>query len=503
MSTCRIYLMFDALLSNLEADLRAAFGTCITGLVATARARLEGAHADVTKERAKGFAELAAERAKALAEVDARRADLGREVTAMHTHREAQEGRVELNIGGYRFETSVQTLRRVPHTFFDAYFSGRYAQDVCNDGSIFVDRDGEHFGHVLEYMRDGVVSVAEAGAQQSVPLLRALKREFGFYCIELTVEALAEPEHLGSAFVFGGIDEIRDRTLSSMERYDAASGKWSLAAAMGTGRLSFGACSVARNLYAIGGFDGAMNALASVEKYSISSDTWTAVAPLPENRAYCAAVSIGSAIYVLGGDTGENQTPTASVLKFDCVEGTWSIVAPMPGIRSDCAACVVGTDIYVFGGEDGEEKAQASIFKYDTGAKTWSVLAPVPFAEFGLCVSVSVIDGLIYIIRETNSIFDFFRFDPVTGGWTRLARTACDCSGTVVLFALCGCLYAAGDFASPHVMERYDIATDTWSAVANMLERRDSFGAVAIGSNENMKERNLFDSLIAKAIREI
>jgi hypothetical protein len=79
-----------------------------------------------------------------LAEVDARRAELQREVAAMHVQKEAQEGRVELNIGGYRYETSVQTLRRVPHTFCDAYFSGRYAQDVCNDGSIFVDRDGEH-----------------------------------------------------------------------------------------------------------------------------------------------------------------------------------------------------------------------------------------------------------------------------------------------------------------------------------------------------------------------
>jgi hypothetical protein len=55
-------------------------------------------------------------------------------------------------------------MRRVPYTFFDAYFSGRYAQDVCDDGSIFVDRDGERFVHVLEYMRDGVVSVAEPGA---------------------------------------------------------------------------------------------------------------------------------------------------------------------------------------------------------------------------------------------------------------------------------------------------------------------------------------------------
>jgi hypothetical protein len=88
--------------------------------------------------------------AKALAEVDARRAELGREVATMHKHKEAQEGRIELNIGGYRFETSVQALRCVPHTFFDAYFSGRYAQDVCDESSIFVDRDGEHFWHVLE-----------------------------------------------------------------------------------------------------------------------------------------------------------------------------------------------------------------------------------------------------------------------------------------------------------------------------------------------------------------
>jgi hypothetical protein len=193
--------MFDALLSKLETVLRAAFGTCVTNFVATARTRLEGAHVDIAKERAKGLAEVADERTKALAEVDATRAHLVHEIAAMHKHKEAQEGRVELNIGGYRFETSVQTLRCVPHTFFDAYFSGRYVQDVCNDGSIFVDRDGAHFGHVLQYMRDGVVAVADAGARPSVSLLRALKREFGFYCIELSAEEAAEPAQPEMAFV--------------------------------------------------------------------------------------------------------------------------------------------------------------------------------------------------------------------------------------------------------------------------------------------------------------
>jgi hypothetical protein len=176
----------------------------------------------------------------------------------MHNHQEAQEGRVELNIGGHRFETSVQALRRVPHTFFDAYVSGRYAQDVCNDGSIFVDRDGEHFGHVLEYMRDGHVSVAEPGARPSVALLRALKREFGFYSSELYIEQAEQGTYSEQAelvFVMGGTD-FDDDVLSSMERYDVTSGQWVKAAPMSTARSSFGACAVAGELYVTGGSDG-------------------------------------------------------------------------------------------------------------------------------------------------------------------------------------------------------------------------------------------------------
>jgi hypothetical protein len=95
------------MLSQLEMDLRAALGTCVTGLVATAREQLEGAHVNLVKVRAKLLAEVAEERTNAFAEVDARRAELQHEVAAMHIHKEAQEGRVALNIGGYRFETSV------------------------------------------------------------------------------------------------------------------------------------------------------------------------------------------------------------------------------------------------------------------------------------------------------------------------------------------------------------------------------------------------------------
>jgi hypothetical protein len=72
-------------------------------------------------------------------------------------------------------------------------------------------------------MRDGVMSVAEAGANPSVSLLRALKREFGFYCIELCA---AQPEEVESAYIMGG-EQYRIPGLSSMEQYDVSSGQWS------------------------------------------------------------------------------------------------------------------------------------------------------------------------------------------------------------------------------------------------------------------------------------
>jgi hypothetical protein len=180
--------MLDALLVKLEKELRAASEASVTQLISTARTQLEKALAEVDKERARGLAEVVEERATAAISMNAKRAELTREIEAMQTHEAQQEGRVELNVGGYRFETSVQTLRRAPGNIFDACFSGRYAQDACTDGSIFIDRDGELFVHVLQYMRDGVLAVVEQNEFPKLGSLRRLKREFGYFAIELYTE---------------------------------------------------------------------------------------------------------------------------------------------------------------------------------------------------------------------------------------------------------------------------------------------------------------------------
>jgi hypothetical protein len=195
----------------------------------------------------------------------------------MQKQQKAQQGRVVLDIGGYRYTTSVLMLRRLPGTFFDAYFSGRYTMNRSEDDSIFIDRDGKHFGQVLEYLRDGVVSVAERNASElDVGELRWLKREFGFYCIEL----YAIPQEV--AFV-AGVNGVGGVELSSMERYDVSSGAWCGAASMSTAQSGFGLCMPSDGgLYMTGGETS--DSVPSVERYDPYLDTWSAVAPLPRPR---------------------------------------------------------------------------------------------------------------------------------------------------------------------------------------------------------------------------
>ncbi|KAM0008415.1 putative chromatin remodeling & transcription regulator BTB-POZ family [Helianthus debilis subsp. tardiflorus] len=65
---------------------------------------------------------------------------------------------VRLNIGGHKFCTTIDTLtHREPHSMLAAMFSGRHTVHKDSEkGCVFFDRDGMHFRHILNWLRDGV-----------------------------------------------------------------------------------------------------------------------------------------------------------------------------------------------------------------------------------------------------------------------------------------------------------------------------------------------------------
>ncbi|KAJ6763155.1 hypothetical protein OIU79_023820 [Salix purpurea] len=84
---------------------------------------------------------------------------------------------VRLNIGGKKFCTTIDTLTQgEPDSMLAAMFRGRLtvSEDPAK-GYVFIDRDGKHFRHILNWLRDGVVpTLTDAGYSE-------LTREAEYY----------------------------------------------------------------------------------------------------------------------------------------------------------------------------------------------------------------------------------------------------------------------------------------------------------------------------------
>ena len=88
------------------------------------------------------------------------------------------DARIKLDVGGAHFTTTSATLTRFPDTMLGAMFSGRHKLVVDESGHYFIDRDGTHFRHILNYLRcpeDFDVTVIDAVH------VKELKKEACYY----------------------------------------------------------------------------------------------------------------------------------------------------------------------------------------------------------------------------------------------------------------------------------------------------------------------------------
>ena len=89
--------------------------------------------------------------------------------------------RIILDVGGMHYSTSCSTLTKYPESMLGVMFSGRHDLETmqCKDGSFFIDRDGTHFRHILNYLRDGEEVVESF--PKSPDVLSELIREAKYY----------------------------------------------------------------------------------------------------------------------------------------------------------------------------------------------------------------------------------------------------------------------------------------------------------------------------------
>jgi len=125
---------------------------------------------------------------------------------------------VELNIGGTRFTTSLETLRSTP-SFFSVMFSGNWELKATSNGDFFIDRDGVHFRYILNFLRNKEIVIP--GDEF---LRRELLKEAQFYCLDDMIKELSTP----TTFFVGGSLLSSEHQKKLNEWYGNPNQQWTL-----------------------------------------------------------------------------------------------------------------------------------------------------------------------------------------------------------------------------------------------------------------------------------
>jgi len=101
---------------------------------------------------------------------------------------------IKLDVGGYKFSTTLTTLTSDPDSMLAAMFSGRFPVEKNEDGCVFIDRDGQYFYHILNWLRNGTLP----------PIDNQLEREYllvesKYYQLSNLNEFLLAQEHAPTA----------------------------------------------------------------------------------------------------------------------------------------------------------------------------------------------------------------------------------------------------------------------------------------------------------------
>jgi hypothetical protein len=85
---------------------------------------------------------------------------------------------IRLNVGGVHYDTTKSTLCRVSESMLDRMFNGSIPSPKVK-GRYFIDRNGQLFQYILDYLRDGATWTPPSDPD----VCQSLLREAHFFCL--------------------------------------------------------------------------------------------------------------------------------------------------------------------------------------------------------------------------------------------------------------------------------------------------------------------------------
>ncbi|MBN8480365.1 MAG: hypothetical protein J0L88_02110 [Xanthomonadales bacterium] len=185
----------------------------------------------------------------------------------------------------------------------------------------------------------------------------------------------------GSILVIGGRKLVNGAgtILSSVERFDPATGQWEARASLAAARMNHTATLLANGeVLVAGGYTSSpAGAMTTAEIYNPVTNQWRAASPLPEPRMNQHAVTIASGEVMLAGGNVEAFGAGATVgLIYDPVQDAWRSSAPSTLARRNTSVERLpdGRVAVIGGGSPSELPVAGSAEIYDPASNAWTPL---------------------------------------------------------------------------------------------------------------------------------
>jgi hypothetical protein len=91
---------------------------------------------------------------------------------------------IKLNVGGCKYETSLNTLTSDTNSMLANMFSGRHLVKPNDKGYYFIDRDGDIFKYIIKYLRDKKLNIDKI----DISIVENIKDEAEYFQIEGLIE---------------------------------------------------------------------------------------------------------------------------------------------------------------------------------------------------------------------------------------------------------------------------------------------------------------------------
>ena len=249
-----------------------------------------------------------------------------------------------------------------------------------------------------------------------------------------------------------------------VEIYDTVTGDWQTLGQAPVDLHHFQPVAIGTDIYALGAqVDGGFPNEASepgIHVFDTLSQTWSLDGQVPEERrrGSAAAVVRDGKIYLLGGNTqGHNGGAVPWLDRYDPETGQWQVLPDAPNARDHFHAAVVGDKLVAAGGRQSDTQAVGGVFGNT--------------------------------VRSTD-IYDF-----ATNTWSNGADIPTARGGTVVATAERELLIAGGEVPDNAnalaTVEAYNIDSNSWRALQDMIDARHSGGAAVVGSTWHIVAGNL------------